>query len=58
MYCYSTIQNSALRNSSNPVANPEGVQGVRLNPSSPPPPVFKYPMKMKEFGLSETKLFI
>ena len=23
----------------------------------PPPPVFKYPMKMKEFGLIETKLF-
>ena len=22
-----------------------------------PPPVFKYPMKMKEFGLSETKVF-
>ena len=22
-----------------------------------PPPIFKYPMKMKLFGLSETKLF-
>ena len=22
-----------------------------------PPPIFKYPMKMKYFGLSETKLF-
>ena len=34
------------------VADPEG---VRLNP--PPRPVFKYPMKMKYFGLGETKLF-
>ena len=31
-----------------------GVQGVRLNPL---PLVFKYPIKMKWFGLSETKLF-
>ena len=38
------------------VADPEGVQGVQgvqVNP--PPPPVFKYHMKMKLFGLSETK---
>ena len=28
------------------VADPEGDQGVRLNPR-PFPPVFKYPMKMK-----------
>ena len=27
------------------VADPEGVQGVRLNPL--PVPVFKYPMEMK-----------
>ena len=25
--------------------------------ASTPLPVFKYPMKMKQFGLSETKLF-
>ena len=37
------------------VADPEGVQAVRSNPL--PAPVFKYPMKMKTFGLSETKLF-
>ena len=35
------------------VADPEGVQGVCSNLA----PVFKYPMKMKKFGLSETKLF-
>ena len=33
------------------VADPEAVQGNRLNPL--PAPVFKYPMKMKQFGLSE-----
>ena len=27
------------------VADPEGVQGIRLTP--PPPTVFKYPMKIK-----------
>ena len=32
-----------------------GDSGVSLEPSSPSP-VFKYPMKMKQFGLSETKL--
>ena len=37
------------------VADPEGVQGVRLE--HPPLPIFKYPMKVKQFGLSETKLF-
>ena len=36
------------------VVDPEGVQA-----SSPEPPasVFNYPMEMKYFGLSETKLF-
>ena len=34
------------------VANPGGVQGVR-----PTLPAIKYSMKMKEFGLDETKLF-
>ena len=37
------------------VANPEGVHVVSL--SIPTPPVFKYPMKVKYFGLSEIKLF-
>ena len=37
------------------VAEPEGVQRVRSNPT--PCPRFKYPMKMKQFGLNETKLF-
>ena len=32
-----------------------GVHWVRSNPL--PAPSFKYPMKMKQFGLSETKLF-
>ena len=31
-------------------------RGGSLKPSSPPP-VVKYPMKMKSFGLNETKLF-
>ena len=34
---------------------PDGVQGFRLGPL--PAPVFKYPMKIKQLGLSETKLF-
>ena len=34
------------------VANPEGVQGVSLTL-----PAIKYSMKMKKFGLDETKLF-
>ena len=48
---------------SNLLVDPEGVQGARLNPPPPPLPhpppflVFKYPMTMKLFGLSETKLF-
>ena len=37
------------------VADPQGVQGVRSTRS--PPPVFKYPMKMKYVGINETKLF-
>ena len=37
-------------------ADTEGVQGVRLN-TPPHPPYWIYPMKMKLFGLSETKLF-
>ena len=33
-------------------------RGFRANPQNPlPAPVFKYPMKMKSFGLSETKWF-
>ena len=44
-----------LRNKMLPVADPEVVQGVCLTPS--PSLVFKYAMKMKLFGLSETKLF-
>ena len=40
------------------MADPEGAQGVRSNPSPPNPiPVFEYHMKMKYFGLNETKLF-
>ena len=35
--------------------DPEGIQGSRSNPL--PAPVFKYPMKMKLFGLSETELY-
>ena len=31
--------------------------GGSLQAPPPPPPVFKYPMKMKQFGLSKTKLF-
>ena len=37
------------------VADPEGIEGARLNPSSVL--LFKYPLKMKLFGLTETKLF-
>ena len=32
------------------VADPEGIQVVHLNPLPPPPPFFRYPMKMKYFG--------
>ena len=38
-----------------PVADPEGGQGVRSQPLNAP--VFKYPIKMKYFGLRKTKLF-
>ena len=43
-------------NYDNSVADPEGVQGGSPEPPSPLA-VFKYPMKMKLFGLNETKYF-
>ena len=47
------LVDNALQAEINSQTDPDGVQGVRLNPSPPPPPppVFKYPMKMKYFGL-------
>ena len=44
-----------LRMSEASVVDPEGVQGVRFTNS--PSTLFKYTMKVKLFGLSETKLF-
>ena len=39
------------------VADPGRAQRVRSNPIPDTYPVFKYPLKMKYFGLNETKLF-
>ena len=40
------------------VADPEGEGGTGGSLEAPSPiPVFKYPMKTKQFGLSETKLY-
>ena len=56
-HCYNLNKQCILSLNSKFSGGSRGASGGYSNPPPPPPVFFKYPIKVKEFGLSKTKLF-